>query len=715
MKFLPQKIKHKLLVALGVLLTLMIAVPTYLSYRSTMQGTLQQQDFELRSLIQGVLERITTQKGRELQLLAHSVASMPTVQDNLQFENRSELQDITGPLFDKLGKLMDLNVFHFHKPPAISFLRLEKPEKFGDDLSGFRKTVVQVNGQQIDAVGIEEGVAGLSARAVVPVFYLDRKHTGSVEFGAPLNDELLIDIKKEILTDISLIVRDGNGFRYQAKTHNLTIPKKKYAFLKSVINTDKIFVKRVEKNGKSLLTAYIAVKDYSGDGVGVLAIPKDIGPILSITKKNALFTMGAGLLALVLILLYVYILFSRLITKPINEFTLLLESASRGNLDTNVNMEGVRSVNCSSIRQCGKEDCSMFNKAGYCWEEAGSAAENVQCPKIISGEYSSCSECKAVFQASVKDEFAELKAYLHAFMANVRTLVLDVGKSSTNLNQSSDKLVGISQVIDQNSSDSADRVRNVAAAVEEMSSNMASVSAATEEASANVQVMTTATEEIESTIGDIQQSTSQAKNITNMAVTEASDISEKVDELGHAAIDIGKVTETITDISDQTNLLALNATIEAARAGEAGKGFAVVANEIKDLAKQTADATGEIKKRIEGIQSSTEITVTGIKKISEIISEIDEIVSGIAVALEEQSGTMADLTSNIMQAGAGIEEVSGNVAQSSSVSQQITTEVADVNSAVTTISQETTQVRGDAEQLRNLSQELKHLIERFKV
>jgi methyl-accepting chemotaxis protein len=70
-------------------------------------------------------------------------------------------------------------------------------------------------------------------------------------------------------------------------------------------------------------------------------------------------------------------------------------------------------------------------------------------------------------------------------------------------------------------------------------------------------------------------------------------------------MEISKVTETITEISEQTNLLALNATIEAARAGEAGKGFAVVANEIKELAKQTSDATQEIKRKIESVQAST--------------------------------------------------------------------------------------------------------------
>ena len=74
-------------------------------------------------------------------------------------------------------------------------------------------------------------------------------------------------------------------------------------------------------------------------------------------------------------------------------------------------------------------------------------------------------------------------------------------------------------------------------------------------------------------------------------------------QLGTAAQEIGKVTETITNISSQTNLLALNATIEAARAGTAGKGFAVVANEIKELAQQTASATEDIKSKILGVQT----------------------------------------------------------------------------------------------------------------
>nr|WP_320011745.1 methyl-accepting chemotaxis protein [uncultured Desulfobulbus sp.] len=86
-------------------------------------------------------------------------------------------------------------------------------------------------------------------------------------------------------------------------------------------------------------------------------------------------------------------------------------------------------------------------------------------------------------------------------------------------------------------------------------------------------------------------------------MSQAGSASSQVNELGLAAQEIGKVVEAITEISEQVNLLALNATIEAARAGDAGKGFAVVANKIKELARQTAEATGEIKRRYRGSET----------------------------------------------------------------------------------------------------------------
>ncbi len=713
-KLVPYKVKTKLLATLGLLISLMVVVPIILSYQATLKNLDSKLEEELSRTILQVREKISLDKAEQLRLLAHTVAGMPLIQDNVMFQGREDLLDVAGPLFEVLKKKVELNVFHFHLSSAISFLRLQKPEKHGDDLSGFRKTVVHVNESQEDAVGIEAGVAGLSIRAVVPVKYLNRKHAGSVEFGAPINDKLLEHMKSNIDEDISVLIPDGNGFKYQAKTHALPISDNNLLFKEVMQSGDTVF-QRVSEDGRELITAYTAIHDYSGDAVGLLAIPKDISSIIITAKKSALTLAAVGLGALVLIQLFVYFLFVKLIDRPIQKFTNVLESASRGDLHLDIDMASITPVNCSEIMQCNAKDCSMYGKEGYCWEEAGSAAMDIQCPKIVSGEYTSCRECKGVFKTVVKDEFSELSAYTRSFVSSVRTLVKDVHGNSENLNSSSQGLAEVSDQIHDGSIDSAKRADAVAAAAEEMSSNMTSVAAATEQASANLNVMTTATEEISSTVDAIQHSTKNAKAITSDAVVQAADISEKVDALGSAVLDVGKVTETIAEISSQTNLLALNATIEAARAREAGKGFAVVANEIKDLAKQTADATGEIKERIEGIQASTDVTVTGIRKITDIITQIDTIVSGVAVSLDEQSATMTELTANIVQAGEGISEVSENVAQSSSVSQQISVDISEVNNAVGEITTGTGEVQQNADELRLLSQSLKKLIEKFNI
>ena len=152
----------------------------------------------------------------------------------------------------------------------------------------------------------------------------------------------------------------------------------------------------------------------------------------------------------------------------------------------------------------------------------------------------------------------------------------------------------------------------VTSSAETMSSNLNSIAAAAEEASANTNMVATATEQMTASINEIAQNTEKARDITGGAVTQANNAVELVEELGRTSEQIGNVTKTITEISDQTNLLALNASIEAARAGEAGKGFSVVANEIKELARQTAEATREIKSRVDGIQGATEGTMTEI-------------------------------------------------------------------------------------------------------
>lgn len=714
-KIMPQRVKTKMLVVLSILVTLIVVLPVVRIYISTIDTALNTTEQSLKESLLQVSKKIVSDRVDQLTLIGISVASMPSIQDNLQFQSRSDLLDTTAPLYKHLNKTIEIDSFHFHHPPALSFLRLHNPDKYGDDQSGIHQIVVQANGNKNQVAGLEAIDDKLTVKAVVPVLYLNRRHAGTLSLGSPINQKLLEEVKELSNNDIGLIVPTGSGFEYQAKTHTIQLTGEDSQELKSIMTGGDITVKRSTSGNSQYMTAYLPLRDFSNRPVGVLSIPKDISDILGKAQKNALNFVLVGVVFLVIILCFIYFLFTKLVDTPIQRITLLLEAASRGDVSQEVNTKDIKTINCSEIMACGKEDCSMYAKEGYCWEEAGSAAEDVQCPKILSGEYNSCRECKKVFKKVVRDEFSELDVFMHAFMERVRTLLQDVNGSSGELNKSALTLSSISQEIDGGSTESATRAESVAAAAEEMSANMNMVAAATEEAAANVNVMTGATEEISSTVGDIQHSTLKAKEITTSAVHEAQDISQKVDELGSAAQDIGKVTETITDISGQTNLLALNATIEAARAGEAGKGFAVVANEIKELARQTAEATGEIKERIDGIQSSTGETVDGMRKISSIITEIDDIVGSITAAVEEQGVTISELITNISEAGQGISEVTENVAQSSQVSQEIAIDIAQVNSSAEEISDGTGKVLQNAKELKALSEGLQNLIAKFTV
>jgi methyl-accepting chemotaxis protein len=217
------------------------------------------------------------------------------------------------------------------------------------------------------------------------------------------------------------------------------------------------------------------------------------------------------------------------------------------------------------------------------------------------------------------------------------------------------------------------------------------------------------------TIKVITDDTETARSKTSEAVAQSQSASRRVDELGVAATEISKVTEAITEISEQTNLLALNATIEAARAGEAGKGFAVVANEIKDLAKQTADATLDIRSKIESIQGSTDNTVTEINSIVDIINTVDGLVSGVAVALEEQANSAMEISQNVDQASAGIMEVTENVAQSSAVSQEVASDLTSVNQDIEGINGASGDLSGRAEELSQMASVLSQRVQKFKI
>jgi len=313
------------------------------------------------------------------------------------------------------------------------------------------------------------------------------------------------------------------------------------------------------------------------------------------------------------------------------------------------------------------------------------------------------------------DEIGLVGKALNRMVDRLGSLFREVTGGATTLHSSSKELVEIASHLSSISSQTSMKSHMVSCSAEEMSTVIRSIAVTSEQASTNINVSVNSIEEMSLTVNEIAKNSGKAKHITSTAVTRVQNASQKVDQLGIAASEISKVTEVITDISEQTNLLALNATIEAARAGEAGKGFAVVANEIKELACQTAKATGDITFKVNSIQTASNETVEDIKDISRIISDIDTLISEIATAVEEQSATANDISNNISQASQGIVDLNSNLKDGSSTAEQIASDISSVNLAAGEIEINSSQVSVSASDLQKLADRLSNSIQKFKI
>jgi methyl-accepting chemotaxis protein len=285
------------------------------------------------------------------------------------------------------------------------------------------------------------------------------------------------------------------------------------------------------------------------------------------------------------------------------------------------------------------------------------------------------------------DEIGQAFEALNTMKNSLREMIQAIAATAQNVASASDRLNTTSQQITANS--------------EETSAQAKVVSDATAKVSQNLQTVATGAEEMGASIKEIAKNATEAARVATSAVKVAETTTATVSKLGESSNEIGQVIKVITSIAQQTNLLALNATIEAARAGEAGKGFAVVANEVKELAKETAKATEDISRKIEAIQTDTKAAVDAIASISGVINQINDISSTIATAVEEQNATTNEMSRNVSEAAQGSGEITNNISGVAQAAESTSHGAGDTQKA--------------AQQLVETSNELRRLVEQFKI
>ncbi|MDY0131134.1 MAG: methyl-accepting chemotaxis protein [Desulforegulaceae bacterium] len=313
------------------------------------------------------------------------------------------------------------------------------------------------------------------------------------------------------------------------------------------------------------------------------------------------------------------------------------------------------------------------------------------------------------------DELAELAKTFNEFAENMRKMIAEIAESSQILSDSTTQLSSIAAETAKGADESSSSSQNVAMAAKEMNDSAITMSDSMERAANNLNSVASAMEEMSATISEIASNTAEANAQSEDAAEKAKGFSEIMEELGLAATQIGEVTETINDISEQTNLLALNATIEAARAGEAGRGFAVVANEIKELANQTSSATRNISTQISGIQEASQRAETDMEVIVKSIYNVNEIVSAIAAAIEEQSSAVNEVSSNLSQSSEYVEDSNSQSQSMSALSGEIASAINSVSGAVEQIKNGSYETLETVEKQSSITEKIQDQMKKFKV
>jgi len=280
-----------------------------------------------------------------------------------------------------------------------------------------------------------------------------------------------------------------------------------------------------------------------------------------------------------------------------------------------------------------------------------------------------------VYRSHQHDEIATMANALHIFresMIEARALSADQNRDRAAKAERATRMEarivefettvrGALDALQESAGSMQDTAQSMAATADQSSALVSAVASAAEETSVNVQTVSSGTEQLSSSIAEIGRQVVSSAQIAHKAVDEAGATDATMQGLAENAGRISVVVDLIQTIASQTNLLALNATIEAARAGEAGRGFAVVASEVKSLANQTAKATDEIRAQIASMQQVTTSAVGAIRNITNTISEINEVTTAIAAAVEQQGAATREIARNIQHAAGGTSEVSSNI------------------------------------------------------
>ena len=543
------------------------------------------------------------------------------------------------------------------------------------------------------------------ARAQFPVASLDKVLTEKLAQTNPDSGDryYLIDSNGKYF----LAAGDEDRLGKVAKDHFA-----KYAQLQADKKTQSVLDVDPDTKSQQLLT-YVPLKDTSGLGgftFGVL-IASDASNAFA-PQRQLLLTIliGTGATA-VLVGIIAAIIASRA-TRPILAAADAVKKIGEGELDTRLDVYGedeIASLGTNINKMADQLGVSIQSQEAITEQTYRLAEEQRQLKEGMQRralellqEVDPISKGDLTTRARVTaDEIGTIADSYNLTVNSLRKIVMQVQAATSQVVTTTEVSETSVQTLAEEALRQAEDVAIALQQIEHMAATAQAVAVSAEQAEAAVQQSTQTVQE-----GDAAMNRT-VDGMRSIRATVA-ETTKKVKHLGESSQKISTVVELISAFAAQTNILALNASIEASRAGEEGRGFAVVAQEVRELAQRSAEATGEIRKLIVGIQAETNEVVATMEAGTE------QVVVGTKL-VDETRQSLNKITAASAQISGLVESIAQATVLQSQASEVVTKTMKDVAAIANKTSTEANQVSSSFEELRQVAQSLQVSVDQFKV